>query len=305
MSIKEKIKRKLGIIPRNEKLLSFIDQQGLGLEIGPSFNPVTPKAKGFNVEIIDHLNADELRKKYQKKGFDLLQIEEVDFIWRGESLSDLIGKQERYDWIIASHVIEHTPDLISFLNDCTEILKPNGILVLAVPDARYCFDYFRPITGHARIIDAHFAQNSVHSIGTTIETLMLNAKNDGRNNWSRKTLVKKFDFGKVFRAKPELDKYKKSGYGDYIDYHSWCFTPSSFRLLINDLFELGLVSLSESGFIDTERHEFFITLKKNNETKQNQFNRLEMIKKMKSEIKKETSTTYKVLSYLYNLKGNI
>ena len=62
-----------------------------------------------------------------------------------------------YDWIVASHLVEHTPDLIGFLNDCDSLLKENGVLSLAIPDQRYCFDYFRPLTGIGHVIDA--AQN--------------------------------------------------------------------------------------------------------------------------------------------------
>ena len=38
---------------REESLLFHIDKDGLGLEIGPSFSPVVPKAAGFRVEILD------------------------------------------------------------------------------------------------------------------------------------------------------------------------------------------------------------------------------------------------------------
>lgn len=131
---------------RKEVLLSAIDRNGVGLEIGPSHNPVAPKREGFNVSIIDHLSKSELIKKYQNSGVNLAAIEEVDYIWRGERYADLVGQRECYDWVIASHVIEHSPDLIGFLQSCAEVLKPEGVLSLAVPDARFCFDQFRPIT---------------------------------------------------------------------------------------------------------------------------------------------------------------
>ena len=54
----------------------------------------------------------------------------------------MIGKTGCYDWIIASHVIEHVPNFISYLQQCEAMLKPDGILSFIIPDKRYCFDYF-------------------------------------------------------------------------------------------------------------------------------------------------------------------
>jgi 2-polyprenyl-3-methyl-5-hydroxy-6-metoxy-1,4-benzoquinol methylase len=47
----------------------------------------------------------------------------------------VIGERHRYDWIVASHVID-VPNLVAFLIDCEALLKPGASLVLAVPDKR-------------------------------------------------------------------------------------------------------------------------------------------------------------------------
>jgi SAM-dependent methyltransferase len=136
------LKRLFGRASREDKVFHLLDKTGLGLEIGPSHNPIAPKKKGFNVHILDHVSRAELRNKYQGHGVNLDNIEEVDFVWHGEPLQRLIGQIGCYDWIIASHVIEHVPDFISYLQQCEELLKPYGILSLVIPDKRYCFDYF-------------------------------------------------------------------------------------------------------------------------------------------------------------------
>ena len=46
----------------------------------------------------------------------------------------------------------------------------------------------------------------------------------------------------------------------YLDIHKWCFTPNSFRLMMRDLFELGLVQLKELSFHPPVGHEFYMTL---------------------------------------------
>ncbi len=74
---------------RNEYALFHINKSGFGLEIGPSHNPIAPKSAGFNVEIIDHLSKEALLKKYTGHGVNLNNIEEVDFVWAGESYKEL------------------------------------------------------------------------------------------------------------------------------------------------------------------------------------------------------------------------
>jgi hypothetical protein len=49
---------------------------------------------------------------------------------------------------------------------------------------------------------------------------------------------------------------------EYIDAHSWKFTPSSFRIILNDLQHLGLTELAEVSGFDTAGFEFYITLGK-------------------------------------------
>src|SRR6185437_1662157 len=104
-----------------------------------SFRPTAAKKDGYQVYVVDHLNREQLIEKYQHDPVATENIEEVDFVWRGQPYAELTGRTKFYDWIIASHVIEHTPDLIGFLNDCDSILKDDGILSLAVPDKRFCF----------------------------------------------------------------------------------------------------------------------------------------------------------------------
>jgi hypothetical protein len=46
----------------------------------------------------------------------------------------------------------------------------------------------------------------------------------------------------------------------YLDVHEWCFTPTSFRLMLRDLFELGFIQLKEQAFHPTQQCEFYVTL---------------------------------------------
>jgi len=266
---------------RNEKVLRHINKNGHGIEIGPSHNPIAPKRDGYKVHIIDHMNREQLITKYRDHHVILKNIEEVDFVWRDENYSELTGKSKYYDWIIASHVIEHTPDLIGFLNDCDAILKDEGVISLVIPDKRYCFDHYRPITGISKIIDNHFQKNKIHTPGTVAEYFLNVVSKDGSIAWNSSitgeyNLVHSLD--DALQGMNSVLNEKA-----YIDVHAWCFVPHSFRLIIHDLFCLGLIPFQEVDFFPTEGCEFYITLGRNGRGI-NQ-SRLEMLNIIESEIK--------------------
>jgi len=265
---------------REEKILVNINKKDIGLEIGPSHNPIAAKRDGFNVHIIDHMNKADLKKKYAEHNVDLSRIEDVDFIWKGESYAQLTSRRKYYNWIIASHVIEHSPDLVSFLNQCDEVLKEDGVLSLAIPDSRFCFDSFRPITGIGKVLDAYYNKHTIHTPGTAAEYFLNFTKRGGTICWNDS-----------FREEFKLEFTKQNAYENaqaildqhvYIDLHAWCFTPTSFRLIIQDLNDLGLISLKEVSFFPTYGCEFYISLGRKGLGFQQ--GRLDALKTIKAEI---------------------
>lgn len=253
--------------PKNrlEKALYAINMKGVGLEIGPSHNPIAPKCRGFNVQILDHASAQQLRAKYKDHGVNLDSIEKVDFVWSGESYVDLIGRSACYDWIIASHVIEHVPDLVSYLQQCEALLKNNGVLSLVIPDKRYCFDHFSPVTSTGNILDAWAEKRSRPSSGQVFDYLANAAKRKGELAWGADGegggdgLVHT-----LAEAKAHWIHSKSSN--DYIDVHCWRFTPASFALIISDLQQLGLIGFDVKAEFGTAGCEFYVSLSKDKNT---------------------------------------
>ena len=225
----------------------YAPKAGPGLEIGPSHSPLASKAEGFQVEILDHMSAQDLRSKYRDAGVNVDHIEAVDFVWRGKSLPETIGRRSCYDWIIASHVIEHTPDFVGFLLDCQTLLHEAGRLILVVPDKRYCFDHFQNLTSTGDVLDAHQLRRTVPSPGRVFDHFA-NAVGKGNHHvisWHRHApgtlrLIHNFENAS--------DAWRHAQTGDeYVDVHNWHFTPASFRLIIEDLQRLGLLAL---GIVD-------------------------------------------------------
>ncbi len=247
-----------GGLDRIGKALVLVDRAGLGLEIGPSHAPIAPKRAGFRVHVVDHLTAAELREKYTGHPVDLEAIEEVDFVWKGEPLPDLVGGSARYDWVIASHVIEHLPDPIGFLQGCEQVLRPGGVVSLVVPDKRACFDAFRPLSTTGELLDAHLAGRTRPTPGQVFDHHASAVALDQAISWplgaaGRWQLVHSLDEAVARAAQARATD-------DYIDVHLWRFVPESFRLIVHDLRQLGLSSLVVKVAFPTEGNEFHVTL---------------------------------------------
>ena len=144
---------------RVEQLLSGIDKQQLGLEIAPFFAPLVPKRDGYNVKTLDVRSVEFLREQMRNdptfENPDDYVLEDIDYIGSATEVAALIpvAAHGTFDYVISSHNFEHLPNPLKFLAGCEQILKPGGVLVMAVPDARGCFDLFRPHTVLAHWLD--------------------------------------------------------------------------------------------------------------------------------------------------------
>jgi len=231
---------------RSETLRSLFATTGKGLEIGPSHNPLMAKVEGFDVEILDYLDADGLRRKYAAASVDLLAIETVDHIADGRPMTEVIGERHRYDWIVASHVIEHVPDLVAFLIDCEALLKPGGSLVLAVPDKRYVFDILRPVSTVGQVLQAHVDGRKRPWPGVIFDDIAYARKRSGRIGWA---LDDPNPLEEVRPPDAALRFFEQACRDEsYVDVHCWVFVPSSFRLIINALAAFGMTGLRELDF---------------------------------------------------------
>lgn len=243
---------------REDILRSLFDTSGFGLEVGASYNPLLPKAAGYNVQTFDHADQSSLIEKYRAQGENTDRIEPVDFVGDGRPMHEIIGQSGIYDFIFASHVIEHTTDLVRFLQDCETLLKADGRLVLAVPDRRFCFDFFRPLSSTGQIIEAWLDKRTRHSPATVFDNLSLYAKRGGEIAWQR-TQHGPFALERHPTAALVMTQERLAD-GRYHDMHGWTFSPSSFRYHVKVLNELGLIGLNIADLRLTNGFEFYAVL---------------------------------------------
>jgi hypothetical protein len=246
---------------RQELALQYVSFSGKGLEIGPAYDPIAPKDLGFNVTVLDHASTTEIREKYGRLGLaqtEVDRIEEVDCVWMGGKYSETPGLKPPYDFIIASHVIEHTVDLIGFLSDLSDLLGPDGRIALVVPDKRFCFDHHRPLSTVGAILEAHLRPTDFHTPGVIFDHFAYHVGFDNNIVWSEETSGVFRPNYSVQRAWSEAQDALIST--EYIDVHRWVFTPSSFQFVVGALSQGGWLDLCVVGSSPTSGCEFYATL---------------------------------------------
>ena len=125
---------------------------GKGLEIGPLHEPL-PQSEGARVDYVDRLPLEELRKHYSELPPE--KIVAPDILDDAETLGRV--EDEKYDFVSASHVIEHMRNPIGALQNWCRVLKPSGLLYLVVPDKRATFDRAREQTTLEHMLFDYYA----------------------------------------------------------------------------------------------------------------------------------------------------
>jgi predicted SAM-dependent methyltransferase len=124
--------------------------EGRGIEVGALHRPlrVSPRAR---VTYVDRLWEHGLRQQYPE--LSAHRLTPVDVCDDGERLGRIADASQ--DFVIANHFLEHCQDPIGTLMNFLRVLRPGGVVYLAVPDHRYTFDRARPVTPLAHLLRDH------------------------------------------------------------------------------------------------------------------------------------------------------
>lgn len=255
---------------RRAKILDGIEKKHLGIEIAPWFAPLAAKRDGYNVKILDIYDRETLLARahddpaISPKTYDL--IEEIDFVGSATEICDLVpgDLHGQFDYIISSHNFEHLPNPVKFLQGCQTLLKPGGIISMAVPDGRACFDYFRPHTTIGDWLQAYFEDRQKPTAKQVFDLAAARAvgrieSRDSSVFWAgiAPEAVKTIgDIGSAFRA------WQNNANSEiYQDTHCTVMSPASLELLLVECRELGLISLDVHNISNPAGCEFFVRLR--------------------------------------------
>lgn len=129
--------------------------KGTGLEIGALHAPLLV-SKFAQVKYVDIVSREISVSKFPE--LDPKKIVEVDYITDGFTLRGI--KKNSFDFLIANHVLEHTPNPIQVLENWLSVLKVGGVVFFVLPNLNHTFDRGRSLTTIDHLVDDYrFYQN--------------------------------------------------------------------------------------------------------------------------------------------------
>jgi len=254
---------------RIEYITQFINKSLRGIEIAPWHSPIAPKKEGWNCLSLDIFDTDTLRTRSQNdENLDPKQvanIEPVDIVGSASDLASLIDERHElgtYDYVISSHNFEHLPNPIKFLQACGTVLKPGGMLSMAIPDRRGTFDYFRPVTELADWLRSFFSDQKKPDPYQIFAHHAANARYLGNIVFPQSADPRFAQANNKLRAYyASLEQKDNDWHDSYADVHCSIFVPASFYLLIIELQYLGLSPFELVQMQHTDGAEFFVHLR--------------------------------------------
>jgi hypothetical protein len=261
---------------RKGKLLSGLSlEESIGAEIGPLHNALVGKDES-TIFYVDHCDTETLKARWlSDKSVDVTRLH-VDAVWGTQTLREAIDRSEmaanqglvgqKLDFVVASHVVEHVPDLITWLNEIESVLTHDGSVRLAVPDKRYTFDYLRRTSSVTDIVDAFIRRRRVPSGSRVLDFTINMVHVDCAKAWTGELKADELAHGYTIQQALALAEDAESN-GTYHDVHCWVFTPMSFAELCFDLASAGFFNFECERLIATalNEFEFFVWMRPSND----------------------------------------
>lgn len=253
---------------RAGRVLRHIDvSRGRGLEVGPLNHPFVDRAEA-DVRYVDVHPAEMLRADYAAHtGFDAQSVVDVDH-WlitedgQVRSLPEATADSAPFDWAVASHVIEHVPDLITWLNDVAEVLVDDGLLALVIPDRRYTFDAIRAPTSLGQVLQARHDRDVRPSVRAVFDSTYYARNVPPKDQWHEGAVK---DAPPVHPAAYIAEQLERAKAGrEYLDAHVWVWTPEELVAQLQALAEFRLIDFAIHAVMPTPDNgiEFYVTLRR-------------------------------------------
>lgn len=251
---------------RRQRARAHLDlQSGRGLEIGPLFTPVVYRHEA-DIRYVDIHSAQDLRDHFREDpNVPVDDIVDVDYVLIDNGTVRSVGTASLpgapYEWAIASHVIEHIPDLIAWLADLASVLADDAKLSLVIPDRRYCFDVLRPATTVGDILLANHHGDTRPSVRAAFDHFQSHVEASVVDLWQG---VSSQNDPRTYSVEQAWGLVDESKAGEYIDSHVWLFTPLSFIDQMDLLSKLGMIDFAVVDVLPTPEYEleFYATLRR-------------------------------------------
>jgi hypothetical protein len=249
---------------RKEVMLKGVSASARCLEIAPFHRPVLTKDR-FKVDYTDYATTEELRAKAPvHEGISPDSVCTVDYIWvPGRPLRECIPANVSYEFALASHVMEHVPNVLGWVQQILDVLETGATLQLALPDYRGCFDVFRRTTTFSEMLQHWTMESSTPTVSQIFDFLANNVEipaDPGLLPFGPSPKIA--DFKRHYPDDSALHfALKNFNDGTYMDTHCSVFSPESMVEAFSTATRVGLLNV-EISQPEIGWREFFVKLKK-------------------------------------------
>jgi SAM-dependent methyltransferase len=239
--------------------LRTINPYGLkGLEVGAFDLPMVDPSEAL-VKFADYSTTQELKVRaaaHPQHSADF--VVNVDYILRDVGWTEIPAD---FDWICASHVIEHVPNIVGWLQTLATKLKRNGVLFLVIPDKRYTFDIHRPKTSLGKILVDYYFDRRIARVEDVFDAMYYADIIDPIRAWSAP--VRPGERNTPVDIHDVLQRTFASIH-TYIDVHCNVFTVESWREILDAIVSLQLIPfvVGEIGDVERNNIDFHCVLRK-------------------------------------------
>jgi len=209
-------------------------------------NPIVLPDEG-PISYVDYLTTSGLQTKYRDDpNVDADRIVDVDVVLEAGRLPEAVLTSS-FDYVVASHVLEHLPDPLGWLKQCAAALKPGGTLCLALPDKRYTWDILRRETELWEWVDGYVMRQVMPTPGQVFEATSRTALMRTGVPWEREPTTAELQPERELPAALELARLAAT---EHVDVHCSVFTPGTFLRLLGDAHRTGLCQFELARFHD-------------------------------------------------------
>ncbi|MEB2848288.1 class I SAM-dependent methyltransferase [Endobacterium cereale] len=251
------------MIDRTSEILKGLDiDRAVGLEIGPLDKPLVERDGSRQIFYADYApRKDLVQASLDDPNVDTAKIPEIDYIVA--PLPQSLNR--KFDYIVASHVGEHVPDLIGWIKTLLSWLNDDGVLILALPDKRYTFDCYRVESTAGQLIEAHLQKRMTPPASSIYDGFSKAVRADAWYLWEGVEPPSAFE--NIFTKEDALSLAKTAlENGTYRDCHCWVFSAESFQTVLNEVLDLGLIEFKWARFSPPKKYtiEFYVAFTRKN-----------------------------------------
>ncbi len=236
---------------------------GRGLEVAPYFDPLTDKTQ-LNVLYADCLSTEQIRKKASENpDLRTFAVPDIAIVWTpGKALRDCISTGVSFDFAVASHVLEHVPNPVGWLNEILQVMKVGSVLAIILPDKPATSHYMRQETTDSELVGWWLERPAIPTPSQVYDLLS--------NGYQRKDgeplkFMKNFSASQLRRSYEdhEVMNFTLWSFNErhYLDVHCSVWTPERFVSAMKRMGALDLLNVEVSDF-NSQELDFAVHLTK-------------------------------------------